>query len=106
MLLLSNRVAILTYGLCVSHIVSYWNTDYEKEDNSAKRGLELDTIHTTVNASGVRVQTTMKEQIRWPNNEQAYNDVSQQTKDHIILYQTDSSKRKIMSIQRNVNNVL
>ena len=35
-------------------------------------------------------------------NEQAYNDASQQTKDHRQLHQTDSSRRKLMSMPRKV----
>ena len=35
-------------------------------------------------------------------NEQAWNDASQQTKDHIQLHQTDSSMRKLMSMPRKV----
>ena len=35
-------------------------------------------------------------------NEQAYNDASQQTKGHRRLHQTDSSKRKLMSMPRKV----
>ena len=40
------------------------------------------------------------EQIRQQYNEQAYNDASQQTKDHRQLHQTDNSMRKLMSMQR------
>ena len=36
----------------------------------------------------------MNEQIRRHNNEQAYNDASQQKKDHRQLHQTDISRRK------------
>ena len=65
-------------------------------------GLQLDRIHITVNASTFRIQTLMKEQMARHYNEQAYNDASQQTKDHRRLYQTDSSRRNLMSIARKV----
>ena len=42
----------------------------------------------------------MKEQVARHYNEQAYNDASQQTKDHRQLHQTDSSMRKLMSMPR------
>ena len=58
--------------------------------HAAKRGLQLDRIHTTVNTRTFRGQTRMKEQMAPNYNEQAYNDASQQTKDHIQLNQTDS----------------
>ena len=74
----------------------------ENADQAAKRGLHLDRIHTTANASTFRVQTRMKEQMAWHYNEQAYNDASQQTKDHIRLHQTDSSMRKLISMPRKV----
>ena len=35
----------------------------EKADHAAKRGLQLDIIHTTVNTSTFREQTNMKEQM-------------------------------------------
>ena len=44
----------------------------------------------------------MKEQMARNYNEQAYNDASQQTKDHRQLHQNDSSRRKLMSILRKV----
>ena len=69
-------------------------------DQAAKRGLQLDIIHTTVNTSTFREQTKMKEQIARHYNEQAYNDASLQTKDHRQLHQTDSSRMKLMSIPR------
>ena len=46
--------------------------------------------------------TRMKEQITRHYNEQAYHDTSQQTKDHRRLHQTDSSKRKLLSMPRKV----
>ena len=49
----------------------------EKDDQAAKRGLQLDRKHTTVNTSTFRVQTKMKEQMERHYNEQAYNDASQ-----------------------------
>ena len=54
----------------------------EKADQAAKRGLQLDRIHTTVDRSIFREQTKMKDQMERHYNEQAYNDASQQTKDH------------------------
>ena len=44
----------------------------------------------------------MKEQMARHYNEQAYNDASQQTKDHRQLHQTDSSMRRLMSMPRKV----
>ena len=44
----------------------------------------------------------MKEQMILHYNEQAYNDASQQTKDHRQLHQTDSSMRKLISIPKKV----
>ena len=44
----------------------------------------------------------MKEQLARHYNEQAYNNTSQQTKDHIQLHQTDSSMGKLMSMPRKV----
>ena len=44
----------------------------------------------------------MKEQMARHYNEQAYNDTSQQTKDHRHLHQTDSSRKKLRSMQRKV----
>ena len=52
----------------------------ENTDQAAKRGLQLNRIHTTVNASIFIVQT----------------------KDHKRLHQTDSSRRKLMSMRRKV----
>ena len=63
----------------------------ENADQAAKRGLQLDSIHTTVNTTTFREQTKMKEQMVRHYNEQAYNDASQQTKDHRQLHQTESS---------------
>ena len=59
-------------------------------------------IHTTVNTNTFREQTKMKKQIARYYNEQAYNDASQQTKDHRQLHQTDSSRRKLISMPRKV----
>ena len=44
----------------------------------------------------------MKDQMERHYNEQAYNDASQQTKDHRRLHQIESSKRKLMSMPRKV----
>ena len=44
----------------------------------------------------------MKGQMARHYNEQAYNDASQQTKDHRQLHQTESSRRKLMSMSRKV----
>ena len=74
----------------------------EKDDQAAKRGLQLDRIHTTVNTSTFREQTKMKDQMERHYNEQTYNDASQQTKYHRRLHQTVSSMRKLMSIPRKV----
>ena len=68
----------------------------ENSDQDAKRGLQLDRIHTTVNTNTFREQTRMKEQMERLYNEQAYNHASQQTKDHRQLHQTDSSMRKLI----------
>ena len=46
----------------------------------AKRGIQLDIIHTTVNTLTFRVQTRMKEEMTRHYNDQAYHDPSQQTK--------------------------
>ena len=46
----------------------------ENADQAAKRGLQLDRIHTTVNTNTFREQTKMKEQMAQYYNEQAYND--------------------------------
>ena len=74
----------------------------ENADQAAKIGLQLDRIHTTVSTITFREQTRMKEQMTRHYNEQAYNDASQQTKDHRQLHQTDSSMRKLMSMPRKV----
>ena len=74
----------------------------EKADHAAKRGSQLDRIHTTVSTSTFREQTNMKEQMERHYNEQAYNNASQQTKDHRRLHQTVSSRRRLMSMQRKV----
>ena len=68
----------------------------ENADQAAKRGLQLDRIHTTVNTGIFREQTRMKEQMALH-----YKDASQQTKDHRQLHHTDSSMRKLMSMPRN-----
>ena len=49
----------------------------EKETQAAKRGLQLDRIHSRVHASTFRVQTKMKEQMARHYNEQTYHDASQ-----------------------------
>ena len=54
----------------------------DNADQAAKRGSQLDRIHTTVNAMTFRVQTRMKEQMARHYNEQAYNDASQTTTDN------------------------
>ena len=74
----------------------------EKADQTAKRGLQLDRIHTTVNTNTFREQTRMEEQMARHYNEQTYNDASQQTNDHRQLLQTDSSRGKLMSMPRKV----
>ena len=74
----------------------------ENADQAAKRGLQLDRIHCTVNTSTFREQTKMKEQMERHYNEQAYNDASQQTKDHRQLHRTESSGRKLMSMSSKV----
>ena len=74
----------------------------ENADQAAKRALQLDRIHTTVNTSTFREQTKMKEQMARHYNEQAYNDASQQTKDNRQLHQIDSSMMKLMSMPRKV----
>ena len=65
----------------------------ENADHAAKRGLQLDRKHTTVNTSTFREQTNMKEQMAQHYNKQAYSepayyDASQQTMDHRQLHQT------------------
>ena len=74
----------------------------EKADQAAKRSLQLDRIHTTVDASTFREQTRMKDQMERRYTEQAYSDASQQTKDHRRLHQTVSSRKKLMSMPRRV----
>ena len=74
----------------------------EKADHAAKRGLQLDRIHTTVNTSTFREQTNMKEQMERHYKEQAYNDASQKTKDHRRLQQTVSSRMTLMSMPRKI----
>ena len=74
----------------------------ENADNAAKIGSQLDRIHTTVNTSTFSEHTRMKDQVARHYNEQAYNDASQKTKDHIQLHQTDSSMRKLMSMPKKV----
>ena len=73
----------------------------ENADQADKRSLQLDRIHTTVNASTFNEQTRMKEQMARRYNDQAFNDASQQTKDH-RRFQTSSSRRKSMSLPRKV----
>ena len=46
----------------------------EKPDQAAKRGLQLDIIHTAVNTNTFREQTKMKDQRERHYNDQAYND--------------------------------
>ena len=48
----------------------------------------------------------MKKQMARHYNEQAYNDASQQTEDHIRLHDTDSSRRKLMSMPRKVQHFI
>ena len=74
----------------------------ENADHAEKRGLQLDRIHTTVNASTFREQTRMKKQMTRHYNEEAHNDASQQTKDYRQLHQTDNSRRKLISIPMKV----
>ena len=74
----------------------------DNADQAAKRGLQLDIIHTTANTSTFREQTRMKEQMARHYNEQVYNDASQQTMGHRQLHQTDSSMRKLVSLPRKV----
>ena len=71
----------------------------EKADQAAKRGLRLERIHTTVE-SAFRDRTSMKAQMVRHYTEQAYSDASQQTKDHRRLHQTVSSRKKLMSMPR------
>ena len=74
----------------------------ENADQGAKRGLQLDRIHTIVNTTTFREQTKMKEQMARHYNEQAYNDASQQTKDDRQPQETDSSRRKAMLMPKKV----
>ena len=74
----------------------------KKADNATMRGLQHDILNTTVDAHTFRIQTRMKEQMTRHYNEQVYNDASLQTKDHKRLHQTDSSRRKLMSMPRKV----
>ena len=69
--------------------------DNENADQAVTRGLQPDRIYTTVSASTFRVQTRLKKTNGMAFNEQAYNDASQQTKDHRRLHQTDSSRMNI-----------
>ena len=73
----------------------------ENADQAVKSNLQLDIIYTTVNISTFREQNK-KKLIKRPYNEQAYNDASQQTKDHSQLHRTDSSMRKLMFMTRKV----
>ena len=72
----------------------------EKADHAAKRGLQLDIIHTTVNTSTFREQTNMKVQMERHYNEQAYNDASQKNKYHRRLHRTVSARRRLMPMPR------
>ena len=74
----------------------------EKADHAAKRGLQLDRIHTIVNTSTFREQTNMKEQMERHYKEKAYNDASQKTMDHRRLQQTVSSRRTLMTMPRKI----
>ena len=74
----------------------------ENTNQAGKRVLQRDRIPTTINTITFREQTKMKEQMTRHYNEQAYHDASQQTKDHRQLHQTDSSRRKLMSMPRKV----
>ena len=74
----------------------------ETADSAAKIGLQLNIKHTTVNTNTFREQTKMREQIAGHYNEKTYNDASQLTKDHRQLHQSESSRRKLMSILRKV----
>ena len=81
----------LTQGPAINWIPAHTGiTGNENGDQAAKRGLHFDRKHTPVNTSTFREQTMMKEQMTRHYNEQAYNDASQQTKDHIQLHHTDS----------------
>ena len=65
----------------------------DNTDQAAKIGLKLDIRHITVNTRTFREETKktkMKEQMVRHYNELAYDDASQQTKDHSQLHQTDS----------------
>ena len=62
----------------------------ENADQTVKRGLQLDRVHTTVNTSTFREQTRMTEQMARHYNEHAYKNASQQTNDHRRPHQTDS----------------
>ena len=74
----------------------------EKADHAAKRGLQLNIIHTTVTTSTFREQTNMKEQMERHYKEQAYNDASQKIMDHRRLQQTVSSRRTLMTMPRKI----
>ena len=74
----------------------------ENAHRAVKIGLHIDRMHTTVNAIIFIVQTRMKEEMARHYNEQPYNDASQQTMDHRRLHQTDSARKKLMSIPRKV----
>ena len=74
----------------------------EKADQAAKRGLQLERIHTTVEGSTFRDRTRMKDQMERHYTEQAYSNASQQTKDHRRLHQTVRSRKKLMSMPRRI----
>ena len=98
-----NAVSRLTQRPTINWIAAHTGIPYNKNaDQAAKRGLQLDSIHTTVNTITFREQTRMKEQMARHYNEQAFNDASQQTKDH-RRFQTSSSRRKSMSLPRKVH---
>ena len=98
-----DAASILTQRPTVNWIPAHTGIpDNENADQAAKRGFQLDRIHTIVNKSTFREQTRTKEQMARHYNEQAYNYASQQTKDPRQLHQIDSSVRKLMSMPRKV----
>ena len=89
----------------------------EKADHAAKRGLQLDRIHTTVNTSTFREQTNMKEQMERHYKEQAYNDASQKnygpqttTTDRKLKKDTNDDAKKnttiYMETEHEMSNIL